>query len=228
MSRGVLLLGGALRLVVALVCIGALLFWGAGTIAWVRGWVFLCLLGVTLLVNLTLMVHRNPELLDARWKRHADTKPFDRVFGALYFVATVTMLVASGLDAVRWQWTSMADWLLYVGIALHVLGMLPVLGTLLTNPHLETTVRIQTDRGHRVISSGPYRYVRHPMYVGMILLYLGWPLVLGSWVAAVAGGVVIILLIVRTALEDRTLRAELPGYSTFCDRTRFRLVPGVW
>lgn len=220
--------GGIARLLIALLVIGALLFSGAGTLAWARGWLFLGLLGVTLAVNLSLMIRKRPELLEERWKRRSDTKPFDRVFGVLYLVATVAMLAVAGMDAVRWQWTVMAGPLLYLGLVLHVVGMAPVLATLLTNPHLETTVRIQKDRDHRVISSGPYRIVRHPMYVGIILLYLGWPMVLGSSAALAVSGMMVVLFVVRTALEDRTLRAELPGYQAFCERTRFRLLPGVW
>ena len=132
------------------------------------------------------------------------------------------------MDAVRFQWTSMQSSLLYVGVAMHVLGMIPVLGSLLSNPHLETTVRIQTDRGHRVVTDGPYRYVRHPMYVGINLAFWGWSLVLGSWVAFGVACVVVVLLVVRTALEDKTLRNELPGYMEYCEKTRYRLIPGMW
>ncbi|MGE0621971.1 MAG: isoprenylcysteine carboxylmethyltransferase family protein [Pseudomonadales bacterium] len=227
-SSAALWVGGGTRLVVALTCIGVLLFGGAGTFSWARGWLFLGVLGATLAFNLSFLIRINPVLLEERWKRRSDTKPFDRVFGALYFLATLLMLGTAGMDSVRWQWTHMPETLLYAGLALHFAGMVPVLAALLANPHLETTVRIQTDRDHRVISTGPYRYVRHPMYVGLILLFLGWPLLLGSWVAAAFGFAVAVLLIVRTALEDRTLRAELAGYRAFCDQTRYRLLPGVW
>ena len=140
----------------------------------------------------------------------------------------MALLVLSGFDAVRYRWTSMPGWLLPIGAALHFAGLGPVLWTILSNPHAETTVRIQTDRGHRVVSTGPYRFVRHPMYVGIIVMFLGWPLILGSWVGlAVAGGIAA-LFFVRTALEDATLRRELEGYEAFCRETRYRLVPGMW
>ena len=99
---------------------------------------------------------------------------------------------------------------------------------MVVNPFFEKTVRIQTDRGHRVIDSGPYAYVRHPGYVG----FLGWifstPLLLSSASAFVPALLAVILLVIRTALEDRTLRAELPGYAEYTDRVRFRLIPGIW
>jgi len=219
---------GGVRLLFVCVFIAIPIFWGAGTLQWNRGWLFLALLASTFAFNLTLVLSKNPTLMRERWKRRKDTKRFDKVFGVVYLVAMVTFFVLAGMDAVRYQWTSMPSSLLFVGVAMHVLGMIPVLWALLTNPHLETTVRIQTDRGHRVISDGPYRYVRHPMYVGIILLFFGWSLVLGSWVALGVAGVLAALFVVRTALEDKTLRNELPGYTEFCEKTRYRLVPGVW
>jgi protein-S-isoprenylcysteine O-methyltransferase Ste14 len=96
------------------------------------------------------------------------------------------------------------------------------------NRHAETTVRIQTDREHTVLATGPYRFVRHPMYVGAMLLYAGSALVLGSFWALVTAGLIAAALVVRTSLEERTLRRELPGYEDFTSRTRYRLIPGVW
>jgi protein-S-isoprenylcysteine O-methyltransferase Ste14 len=163
-----------------------------------------------------------------RWKRRSDTKRFDKVFSLAYLVAILAFFVLAGMDAVRFQWTSMRPELLWIGVAMHLLGMIPVLWSLLTNPHLETTVRIQSDRDHKVISDGPYRYVRHPMYVGTNVMIPGWSLILGSWVATGVALVLAVLFVVRTALEDRTLREELPGYTDYCEETRYRLIPGVW
>jgi protein-S-isoprenylcysteine O-methyltransferase Ste14 len=219
---------GAVRLVAVCVFISIPLFWGAGTLDWPRGWVFLALLASTFILNMTLVLAKNPTLMRERWKRRKDTKRFDKVFGWAYLVAVPAFFVLAGMDSVRFRWTSMQPSLLYVGVAMHVLGMIPVLGALLTNPHLETTVRIQTDREHRVVMDGPYRYVRHPMYVGISLAFWGWSLILGSWVAFGVACVVVVLLVVRTALEDETLRNELPGYIDYCEKTRYRLIPGVW
>jgi protein-S-isoprenylcysteine O-methyltransferase Ste14 len=99
---------------------------------------------------------------------------------------------------------------------------------MVVNSHLEVTVRIQDDRGHCVIDSGPYAIVRHPMYAGIVLQSVATPLLLGSSWAAVPVGITILLFAIRTALEDRTLRKELPGYEEFTTRTRFRLIPGLW
>jgi protein-S-isoprenylcysteine O-methyltransferase Ste14 len=96
------------------------------------------------------------------------------------------------------------------------------------NEHFETTVRIQHDRDHQVCNKGPYRFVRHPGYSGFLISSLAGPLVLGSWYALIPTAVVMILFVIRTALEDRTLRLELPGYEEYAQKTKYRLVPKVW
>jgi protein-S-isoprenylcysteine O-methyltransferase Ste14 len=154
---------------VATLAVGVLLFWSAGTLHWPRGWIFIGLFSGSLLANLSLMLWKAPSRATERWKRRADTKPFDKVFSLAYSTALVALFVLAGLDAVRYHWTSMPDGLVYLGAALHFAGMGPVLWVLLSNPHAESTVRIQTDRDHRVVSTGPYRFVRHPMYVAIIL-----------------------------------------------------------
>jgi len=219
---------GAVRLVVVGLYVGVPLFRGAGTLHWPRGWLLLGLLGLLMALNLSMMIMINPELVRQRWRRRKDTKRFDKVFGVIYLIANPVLFAVAGIDAVRFGWTSMPSGLAGVGAALQVLGDIPVLWSFVSNPHLETTVRIQTDRDHRVISTGPYRYVRHPMYLGLILMILGWPLILGSWLALGVAGFLVALLVVRTALEDRTLRDELPGYTRLCETTRSRLVPGLW
>ena len=99
---------------------------------------------------------------------------------------------------------------------------------MVVNPFFEKTVRIQTDRGHRVVDTGPYAYVRHPGYVGFLGWILAAPLLLASVWAIVPALISVVGLVIRTALEDRTLRAELPGYPEYAARVRFRLIPGMW
>jgi protein-S-isoprenylcysteine O-methyltransferase Ste14 len=134
----------------------------------------------------------------------------------------------AGLDAVRYHWSSMPFEFVYVGIILFALAMVLIASVLVVNPYAESSVRIQTDRGHTVITSGPYRLVRHPMYVGSFLMNLGMPLILGSVWALVLTGVITLLFVWRTAHEDQTLRRELPGYEEYAARTRYRLLPGLW
>jgi protein-S-isoprenylcysteine O-methyltransferase Ste14 len=206
----------------------AALFGSAGTFAWTRGWIYfgisvfqLTLIGVT--------VHRyNPGLLQARRKmRRSDTKRFDRFILALYVPLTYLQPAIGGLDF-RFGWSSMPFATVYVGAALFTAATALIDWAMLVNRFAETTVRIQTERGHAVVSSGPYRYVRHPMYVGASLLHVGTGLILGSTWALALGGLEILLLLVRTALEDATLRQELPGYAKFAEQTRYRLLPGIW
>ena len=149
-NRSLLLVLGAVRLVIVVSLLAGLLFWGAGTTDWVRGWIFLALMGATFALNMSLMIAKDPESMQQRWKQRSDTKPFDKVFGLFYALATIAMLALAGMDAVRFEWTSMSPDLLYAGVALHCVGLIPVLWSMLTNPHLETGVRIQNDRNHQV------------------------------------------------------------------------------
>lgn len=218
----------AIRIPLAGLFAGALLYVGAGTTDWERGWIFLFILIGTLTGNILTLLIRNPDLLRARWAKRKYTKRFDKIFGLFYGVTSVAFFMGAGWDVVRHGWTSMPVALAWVGGVLHVLGLIPITWCFLANPYLETTVRIQTDRGHQVVTDGPYRYVRHPLYVGVILWYLAWAMILGSWVAMGIAGVISAGFIVRTALEDKTLQEELEGYSEFCEQTRNRLIPGVW
>ena len=207
---------------------GVILFASAGRLDWMRGWIYLgaqfgCVLAAGVFVLVT-----NPELLNERGKKHANTKSFDKVFAAIYVLLLIALPLVAGLDAVRFGWSSMSAEALYVGLLLFLLGEAPILWSMGVNPYLETTVRIQTDRGHRVVSSGPYRLVRHPMYVGLILQNLAVPLVLGSGWACVPAGLIVLLFTTRAELEDRALRQELAGYEQYAQTTRYLLVPGVW
>lgn len=204
------------------------LFVAAGNWTWPRAWLYLGLAVAQLLVTFAVVAPRNPEIIVERGRQHSGTKRFDKVFAAIYLPLLFAVPVVAGLDAVRYGWSPLPAILLWPGVALQLLGMLPVIGAMLSNRHLETTVRVQRDRDHRVVDQGPYAHVRHPMYLGMLLQYLGHPLLLGSaWAFAPVVGMVL-AMVVRIVFEERTLRAELPGYLDYVQRTRFRLVPGLW
>jgi len=218
----------ALRAALGQVVLIAVLLAAAGRLDWWRGWLYAGMIVAMLLVNMSIVTRRNPQLIAERWKERSDTKGFDKVLVSAYTVSLMVMVVVAGLDAGRFGWSTVPAALLWVGVAGFVLGDVPVVLALSENPHLEATVRIQTDRGHRVVTTGPYRVVRHPMYSGLIVSLVSWPLVLGSLWAYAPLAATIVLLVVRTALEDRTLQRELPGYAEYARTTRFRLVPGVW
>ena len=205
------------------------LFASAGSWDWPRGWLFVAIYIGGMSVLAWVVRRAQPDLLAARSKwRRKDTKPFDKVFLAIFMPLNMLQPVIAGLDVGRFHWSTLPHWVLYAGIALFVPAFVFMAWAMAVNRHAESTVRIQTDRGHKVVDSGPYRFVRHPMYVGAILLYAASALVLGSFWALVTAGVITVALVWRTALEDRTLRRELAGYEEFAARTRFRLVPGVW
>lgn len=210
------------------VVFGAVLFVSAGTIRWAYGWAFVVVLLLLVSANAVYVLPRNPELVAERGRRHQGTRPFDTAFIAAYSVAYLGLLVVAGLDSGRFDWARLGWPWAVVGVVGMTCSNLPVAGALAVNPYLEQTVRIQEDRGQQVVSSGPYRFVRHPMYLGMLLQLPATALLLGSAWALVPAGVCGGLLVVRAGLEDRTLRRDLPGYAEYARRVRHRLVPGVW
>jgi protein-S-isoprenylcysteine O-methyltransferase Ste14 len=204
-------------------------FASAGRVDWIRGWVCTTVYVISMTIAGLLVHLRNPALLEARanWRRR-DTKPFDKVFLSLFLPLTFLQPAVAGLDAVRYGWSSMPFATLYAGLILFAMAMTLITWAMMVNPHAETTVRIQTDREHKVVTSGPYRIVRHPMYVGAILMYPAAALMFGSTWALAVSALIAILFVWRTVLEDRTLRRELPGYEEFAARTRYRLIPRLW
>jgi protein-S-isoprenylcysteine O-methyltransferase Ste14 len=214
--------------VLATAASGVILFASAGRLDWKRGWIYLGAHFVCVLAAGVFLLVTNPELLNERGKKHANTKSFDKVFAAIYVLLLIALPLVAGLDAVRFGWSSMSAEASYAGLLLLLTGAAPIIWSMAVNPFLETTVRIQSDRGHRVVNSGPYRWVRHPMYVGLILQNLAVPLVLGSKWAYVPAGLIVLLFIARAVLEDRALRQELAGYRQYARITRYLLVPGVW
>ncbi len=204
------------------------LFAGAGTFAWARGWLAVGLY-VAGMSAIGIAVRRaNPTLMRAREKPGAGTKPFDKVFLRALIPLVFVQAGVAGMDAVRFGWTSMPGAAVYAGAVLFALAIALIAWSMAVNRHAETTVRIQTERGHAVVESGPYGIVRHPMYVGAILMYAATALILESVWALAVGGVMTGLFVWRTAREDETLREELPGYADYAARTRYRLMPGVW
>ena len=205
------------------------LFLPIGTFAWLAGWVFLVLfLGFYLAVTLWLFKH-NPGLLQERMHLgSSDQKGWDKVLFPLLLLLPFVWLMFIALDAVRFQWSPLPVWLQFVG-ALVLLGSFYLLFlTFRENTYLSTIVRIQADRGHTVVATGPYHYVRHPMYAGMLAFFVGTPLLLGSGYGIVGGLLLMLMLARRAVLEERTLQTELRGYAAYMRQVKYRLVPYVW
>jgi protein-S-isoprenylcysteine O-methyltransferase Ste14 len=140
----------------------------------------------------------------------------------------MAMVVVAGLDAVRYQWTHVPLWTKILGFSAFIPAYALVFWTVTQNPYLSEVVRIQKDRGHKVCTTGPYKYVRHPMYVGVILFVICLPLALGSFYALIFSAVIVSLFAIRTSLEDKTLHQELPGYKEYTEQVRYKLIPGIW
>jgi protein-S-isoprenylcysteine O-methyltransferase Ste14 len=208
---------------------GIFLFLGAGTLDWTMGWVYMGLNYLGLIINVIVLVSKNPELVAERATitREGTTK-FDRIFAAIYGPWLFVIMAVTGMDAVRYGWSTVPTWVQYASIALFIFGWGFTLWAMVSNKHFETTVRIQTERGHKTITSGPYGIVRHPGYVGILLVYAITPTILGSWWGLIPAGLLCIGFIMRTAMEDKTLHEELPDYPAYAEKVRYRLLPGVW
>ena len=147
---------------------------------------------------------------------------------SIYSLLLIILPTIAGLDF-RYSWSGETATAVHLfGIVLFMLGFIPLAWGMAANKFFEPTVRIQTERGHTVADNGPYRYVRHPGYLGIILHFLAVPFALGTWVALIPALLGAGIYVLRTSLEDKTLRQELPGYAEFAQRTRYRLLPGVW
>lgn len=204
------------------------LFGSAGRLDWFAGRVCVSVYLIAIAGAGAAALWMNPSVLAERGKWHKDTKPFDKVFMAFYLPLIFLQPAVAGLDAVRFGWSPLPERTLFIGVILYAIGAAAVGWAIAVNPHRESTVRIQTERNHRVITSGPYHWVRHPMYVGGILQTIAVPLILGSGAALLVSAAIIVLVIWRTVREDDTLLRELTGYSEYARRTRYRLLPGVW
>jgi protein-S-isoprenylcysteine O-methyltransferase Ste14 len=218
------------RTAIWIAVMAALLFVPAGTLRWAAGWVFLAEMGgFGLLIGLWLARH-DPALLAERMSMLVQPaqKRWDKVFMAGMVVVWVGWLVLMALDAVRWRSSHMPISLQAIGAVLIALCMYLAYLALHENSYAAPVVKIAIERGHRVVDSGPYAYIRHPMYAGALLFFIGTPLLLGSWWGLAVAPALAAVLCARAVLEERTLAQELPGYRDYAARVRYRLVPGVW
>ncbi len=216
-------------LVVSFLLMATSLFLAAGTLIWLAGWIWLILLHSWMLVGIVLLLKYNPGLLEERLSlSQPNQKAWDKVFLAFYQLFLFAWLVLMPLDVVRFHWSQMPLVLQIVGAIALVASFLILSLTFRENSFLSPTVRIQEERRHTTITTGPYHYVRHPMYTGGLLLFLGTPLLLGSWYGLLLYLVLIPAVAVRAVPEERVLRAELPGYATYMAQVKYRLIPYVW
>ena len=201
----------------------------AGRLDIFRGWLYyLAALVLSLCGNLFLY-WRSPELLNERGRMGEDTQKSDKVLLLLLFAANLVVLPAvAGLDVGRFDRAPLPDFYIYAGLVLQALSSLLLLWAMLENPFFEGTMRLQKDRGQYAVSRGPYSYVRHPGYLAMALNTLPLPLIAGSGAALIPTLFAVIIIVIRTALEDKLLIEQLPGYRDYSRRVRFRLLPPIW
>jgi protein-S-isoprenylcysteine O-methyltransferase Ste14 len=225
--RGVVRWAG--KMLISFIFYGAVLFLSAGRLSWREGLVYFGVLILTQVVSALVLIPNRPDLLAERSKVQEGTKSWDRILAPLAaMVGPLVIMITAGLDA-RLGWSApISDGLWIAGVVLAFLSGMFILWAMASNPFFASTVRIQEDRGQSVSQDGPYRIIRHPGYLGSILFDLVSPLALGSLWTYLPVAITVALLILRTGLEDQTLRAELPGYQQYAARVRQRLFPGVW
>jgi protein-S-isoprenylcysteine O-methyltransferase Ste14 len=217
------------RFAVALPVFFALcLFLPAGTWAWQRGWLFVLVFIVTMVLSAVALWLVNPDIYVARSRIRKDTKRWDKILLPFILLAMGAILPVAALDDGRFHWFPTAWWVVALGYFLCLAGFALTAWAQAVNRFFEPTVRIQTDRGHKVIDSGPYAFVRHPGYVAAMVMFAGLALSLGSLWALIPAGIASALLVLRTRWEDDTLQAELPGYNEYSQRVRRRLMAGIW
>jgi protein-S-isoprenylcysteine O-methyltransferase Ste14 len=192
-----------------------------------KGWVFVGVCLGTLAVAGLCLWRVNPEVVAARTRFHQGTTRWDRILLCFFLPVVYAVFGVAALDNVRLHWAPVSWWVCGVGYVPFLVGVGIVTWAEAVNRFFEWTVRIQTDRGHRVIDAGPYAVVRHPGYVGFMLFFAGSALCLGSLGALIPAGLASALLL-RTRWEDQTLQAELPGYKEYAQRVRYKLIPRVW
>jgi protein-S-isoprenylcysteine O-methyltransferase Ste14 len=218
----------ALREVLGAVLAGVALFWSAGRLDWWPAWALIAVLLAWSTATGIVILRLDPHLLAERLGPRQGAKSWDTAIMSVVGLLTLGRLVVAGLDQ-RYGWTrglpvgvqvaALLATILGYGLAVWATG---------SNAFFSQIVRVQTERNQTVATGGPYRFVRHPAYLGTIIHELSSPLLLASWWAFIPGGVNAILFVVRTILEDGTLQADLDGYAEYARRVRYRLLPGIW
>jgi protein-S-isoprenylcysteine O-methyltransferase Ste14 len=230
MNRKALLGKALLEVLAELAVFAALLFVSAGTLLWPAGWAFMALFFGFALAIVLWLAREDPELLAERMSSPIQREQplWDKVFVVAVLVLFVAWLILMPLDAVRFGWSEMPDWLQLLGALGLLLSFYIMFLTFRENAYLAPVVKVQVERGQTVVSTGPYRYVRHPMYASMFLFFPAGALLLGSWWGLLLCAVILGLLVWRIPLEERMLENGLAGYDEYERNVRYRLIPHVW
>jgi protein-S-isoprenylcysteine O-methyltransferase Ste14 len=218
----------AIRETMGIVVMGVALFWSSGQINWWPAWASIAVMLAWITATSIVIFRFNPDLLAERLGPRKGAKHWDTAIMSILGLTQLVRYIVAGLDQ-RYGWTGGFPLAAQIAaLTVCILGYALVVWATASNTFFSQIVRIQFERGHAVATGGPYHYLRHPAYVGAILYELAVPVLLASWWALIASGLNAILLILRTALEDRILQAELTGYVEYARQVRHRLLPGIW
>lgn len=206
----------------------AILFVSAGRIDYTQGWIFLSANVMSTVMNV-FAIRNNSDLINERSKPGEGIKSWDKLLLGLSALVYLVIIVISGLDSGRFLWTAdFSWWVCITGIVLFFAGQILFLAARNQNKFFSSVVRIQKERGHVVCDTGLYRIVRHPGYLGMSLSLMGIPFLTGSLWCSIPTFIAIVILLIRTSLEDKTVKIELDGYEEYAKKTRYKLIPFIW
>jgi len=205
------------------------LFLPAGTLSWTAGWIFL-LLFFSFYFAVTLWLYRhNPGLMKERMRLGApDQQGWDKVLFPVMEIFFIVWLILMSFDAVHFQWSSMPLWVQIIGTLILLCSFYFLFRTFRESSYLSPVVRVQEERGHTVVSTGLYHYVRHPMYMAILVFIVGTSLMLGSWYGLIFVIICMAILARRAVLEEQMLLKELPGYADYKAQVKYRLIPYIW
>jgi protein-S-isoprenylcysteine O-methyltransferase Ste14 len=218
-----------LQTLIWIVVMGALLFVPAGTLHWPAAWVFLGTMAILGIAGGSWLAKTDPALLAERMRpmMQSGQPAADKKFMLVFGFTTLIWFIAIGLDA-RYHASDVPLALQALGWAMLLCSTGFILWVMRENSFAAPVIKLQTERGHRVVSTGPYAWVRHPMYSGSVLFFVGAPLLLGSWWGVAMSPLFAVLFAIRAGIEERALIAGLPDYADYAARVRYRLVPGLW
>jgi protein-S-isoprenylcysteine O-methyltransferase Ste14 len=217
-----------IRDLISCIIFSFILFLSAGRITYFQGWLFFATNIGTTLIHF-FAYPKDSELIEERSKIKEDAKTWDKLLLSVSGLIYLVTIIIPGLDSGRYHWSPDFSWPVYAtGIFLMIMGQIIFLRALRENKFFSSIVRIQKERGHVVCDTGIYKIVRHPGYTGMIISLLGIPFITGSAWSMSTTTVAVILIFVRTILEDKTLNNELEGYTEYIKKTRYKLIPLVW
>ncbi len=217
-----------LVMLAAVIVMALVFFLAAGCLGISRAWIYFGAVLVNYLVTIVILYKYNPELIIHRLKRKKDAKLWDKILmRVINLIGIIGLFWVAGLD-IRNGWSHPSSQLAVLGYILWIISNIVFIWAMAVNKFFEPTVRIQEDRNHQVVTTGPYQIVRHPGYMAGILFYVGIPLILGSVYAFIPAAIAFILLVIRTALEDKTLHDELTGYPEYAKKIKFKLILEIW